>query len=101
MRKIFYGTMVCLSAFGAMLNLSIVNEYTNGGVSLKMIEIMSMAYGAELPEVTITCSGGSSGQCYTEGDPHYSIGPLGFPMCETTCIFTGSQSDACVSGAPC
>lgn len=45
---------------------------------------------AELPEIEITCSSGSSGQCF---QLHYTI--EGEDICHAGCHFTGYQKDYC------
>lgn len=101
MKKLSLIIIIGIVAFLSVLNFQMASKYVKGDVSLEMLEIMSIAYAGEIGEVTITCSSGNEGQCFTEGDPDYSIGPFGLPMCETTCDFTGSQSDHCVAGVPC
>jgi hypothetical protein len=100
-KKIILGIVICTIATFNIVNFYAIGEYVHGNVSLESLSIMSKAYAAELPEVTITCSSGKDGACFAEGAPHHYIGVFGLPMCETTCYFTGHQSDFCASGMPC
>lgn len=100
-KKVILGIVFCSIAALSIINFKTVSEYVHGDVSLEILSIMSQAYAAELPEIIITCDSGPDGVCWAEGDPHYYIGIFGLPMCETTCYFSGSQNDTCVSGMPC
>jgi hypothetical protein len=81
--------------------MNILQQKKAGNVSLDAIAVMAQAQREMLPEVTITCSSGNEGRCFTEGEPHHYMGPLGLPMCETTCEWTGYQTDFCAAGMPC
>ena len=58
-------------------------------VNLSQVEALSDGEGTTLPEVTITCSGGSSGTCFAP-KAEYSGN-----YCNITCYFTGKQDDYC------
>ena len=100
-KKIVSSVIICAIAMLSIVNFQAVNEYVHGNVSLESLSVMSKAYAAELPEVTITCDRGPDGVCWMEGDPDYSIGIFGLPMCETTCKFSGSMTNICFHGLPC
>ena len=98
MKNKYLQILACVVIGLIIFNTSLTsNEYD---ITLEDIGLMAMAQ-TELPGGTITCSYGSEGRCFRDGDPDYSIGIFGLPMCETTCDFSGYQSDYCVAGAPC
>ena len=58
-------------------------------LSLSQVEALSDGEGTTLPEVTITCSGGSSGTCFATNVEYFGN------YCNLTCYFTGKQDDYC------
>lgn len=56
---------------------------------LSQVEALSNGEGTNLPEVTITCSGGSSGTCFASKAEYFGN------YCNITSYFTGKQDDYC------
>ena len=100
-KKIMFAIATCFFAVATVFNMNMLQVNSAGDISLDAIAVMAQAQSNELPEVKIICSSGGDGRCYAEGNPRVYIGPLGLPMCETTCYWTGATNDHCVAGMPC
>jgi hypothetical protein len=87
---------IILSAFvlGILsVNLSIISNKTNGSLSLSSLVKEAFAQ-TEIPEVTITCSSGGSGQCYKDSGS-WAYWCVNYWMLVHGCEFSGYQSDHC------
>ncbi len=98
-KKIIFAVATGLFALATVFNMNMLQSNNAGDVSLDAITVMAQAQ-SELPDVTITCSSGPDGRCYMDGPDEHIWTPFG-PMCQTTCVFSGYQSDFCVAGMPC
>ena len=98
-KKIFGGLFVLAIAAVAAFNVNMSMNYSdNKSSTVSLINVEARAFsieedpvnGGTLPEVEITCDGGSSGTCFgikvTEG--------LG-GTCQWDCNFTGDMDDYC------
>jgi|SRR5690554_113533 len=99
-KKIIFAIATGFFAVATVLNMNMLQANSAGDVSLESIAVMAQAgYENELPEVEIICDA-NPGRCWAEGEPKRIWTPFGASLCETTCVFTGWQSDYCISGMP-
>jgi hypothetical protein len=87
-KRILYGISVLVIAVLATVNVHLaLNKNDLSDILLANVE--ALAY--ELPEVTITCSSGSYGQCFWST---YNLCMNGEYTCYR-CTYTGFQADYC------
>lgn len=88
-KKILGATLMVAIMAVARYNVYLVqNEQKMSNFSL--VEVEALAQDQELSDVTITCSTGGDGYCYTE---KLTEGLYG--ACKFDCISTGSPEDSC------
>lgn len=90
MRKKILGATFMV-AMMAVAGYNVYMSQTKSSMSdLSLVEVEALAQSVELPGVTITCSTGGEGYCYTE---KLTEGLYG--VCKYECIYTGNPEDYC------
>lgn len=92
--------LMLISLFTAFFGSHSSIVFINSAMANIEHEIDEPGGGTTLPEVTVTCSSGDSGQCWDQ-ECHMEWTPLGGYNVTYCPAFTGYQADICVPEMPC